>query len=286
GSMVQIAGFPGVWMAGVLATVMGRKLCMILFTIIMLFSWIFIALFKTPAAILGARVLSGIAVGGITVAADSYLTEVPDIDVRGIMFGITSFSYVSGELLMLCLGYWFRYYTVALISAVLPAIFLFILFFIPESPTLLYLKGKEEPARKLLRRLRGPHANIEDELKSYRSLNLGSQDRASWRGLLERETLKKIAIISGLFVLQAFSGEINIMVNASRVFETVGSAIDSQLSAIIMMAMQLFGSLFFGMLLDRFGRKRTLIVSFLVMGLSLTPMVAWSYFVRNLPDDK
>ncbi|CAL4129861.1 unnamed protein product, partial [Meganyctiphanes norvegica] len=197
----------------------------------------------------------------------------------------SSLGLITSQLSVLILGYYFRYFEVALTCSIVASLFFIALFFIPESPTYLYIKGKEESARRLLVKLRGVHADIDSELESYATLNKGSTSTATWRRLLEPEVLKKMAAICFLFLLHSGSGCLNVLVNASRMFAISGSSIDDQLASIIMMSPQFVGAFFIGYFLDRFGRKKVLMASFSIMCAALIPLTVYLYCNNHKEQD-
>lgn len=72
----------------------------------------------------------------------------------------------------------------------------------------LYLAGREEEARTVLRGLRGQGIDMEAEIQSYRTMNSRNErGQSAWQGIKQPEILKPTVILSVLFILAYFSGE-------------------------------------------------------------------------------
>ncbi|XP_042855927.1 facilitated trehalose transporter Tret1-like [Penaeus japonicus] len=265
GSLVSLGSLPGAWLAGVLMAVIGRRFSMILSGVVCFGSWVGVALLSTPASLLVARAVAGIATGGMSVAGNTYAVEIADVEIRGAVAVIPTLGLMLGQVLTVVIGYVARYYVVALVCSSLPLAYVVAMAMLPESPAFLAVRGREKRAKKTLQRLRGDHADLDAEIERYRSMNAGAGEGSLWRGLLQKDVLQALASVCGLFLVQAFTGYFVFTVNASRFFKEAGSSIDENLATIIVMVVQFLVKIIASLLMDKIGRRKSLFISFALM---------------------
>ncbi len=157
--------------AGRLADLFGRRAMLIVAAVFFIVSAWGSGIAGTSLEFIIYRVLGGIAVGAASVMAPAYISEVTPARYRGrmstvqqvaIITGLTAaflsnylLQQISGSALnMLWMNYetWRWMFWVELIPA---TIFLVALFFIPESPRFLVVKGKKDVALTVLTKLYG-----------------------------------------------------------------------------------------------------------------------------------
>ncbi|XP_063604407.1 facilitated trehalose transporter Tret1-like isoform X1 [Penaeus indicus] len=275
GSLVQLGSLPGAWAVAGLAVVLGRRYSMMISGCVALLAWLGVGLSPSSVGVLVSRAVSGMAMGGLTVVVNIYAIELADPDVRGMMGMMLNLGIMAGQLVTVSVGYETRYFVVALIDAFIPAIFFLGLVWLPESPSFLVLKGRDEEARKVIRQLRGEHINVNEEIQNYRAMNEGREGRSVWRGLTQPRILKNLGIVSMLFVIVFFSGFFIVNANASRMFKAAGSTIDANLAAIIINIVQLIGGFIGFLLADKLGRKGLLYSGLTLMCISLTGLATY-----------
>lgn len=272
-SLVLLGSLPGTWLTGFLSMKLGRRLSMMISGVLGVAGWLGTALLPSATGILVARFVSGLAVGGMSVAVNAYVAELSDPEVRGMMSMALNLAIMFGQLLTVSIGYNARYFLVALLNTIIPTAFIIFLIWMPESPSVLVLRGEEEAGLKVLLELRGRHADLKAEVKSYRDMNAASE--RAWRSLLLPPVLKSLAVISTLFFLSSFSGQLVITANASKIFEEAGTSLDGNLSAIIVMVVQIVSGICGFFLLDKLGRKKVLYIGFLLISVPLTVMATY-----------
>src|SRR5471030_1642906 len=158
----------------------------------------------------------------------------------------------------------------------LPALLLLIgVFFLPDSPRWLAARGNDDKARRVLEKLRDSTAQAKSELDEIReSLKI---KQSGW-GLFTSNTNFRRAVYLGILlqVMQQFTGMNVIMYYAPKIFGIAGFASTSQ---------QMWGTVIVGIvnvlatfiaigLVDRWGRKPTLKLGFLVMAVALATLGA------------
>ncbi|XP_045599145.1 facilitated trehalose transporter Tret1 [Procambarus clarkii] len=280
GSVVSLGSLLGAWIFASLMMRLGRRLAMIIAGIIAFLGWLGVALLPNFAGIIVGRALTGVAIGGFSVTVIAYGIEMADMEVRGIMSMIINLGVPCGQVVTASVGYDARYYVVAFINILLPLFFILGLAWMPESPSFLVIKGREAEARDILRSLRSKHADVEAEIQNYREMNIMSGE-GTWKGLLQPEILKSILITSILFIFAYFTGYLVINANASRIFADADSSIDNRLCTIIILLVQVAGGACSVLLIDKLGRRKTLILSFCLMCVSLTGMAIYEGLVQN-----
>ncbi|XP_063850878.1 facilitated trehalose transporter Tret1-like isoform X2 [Scylla paramamosain] len=270
GSLLMLSSLPGAWVTGALAMRLGRRKGMMMNGALAFIGWLAMALIPHYSGILLSRCISGVALGGMTVIVNSYVAELADADVRGMMCMCLNLAILAGQVLSVALGYCVRYYTVAFINALVPAAFVLFLVWLPESPSYLVVTGREDKAMKVLLELRGHHANIQQEVNSYKDFNKQQEGTTgSWRTLAQSEILKSLLVVSGLFFLVAFTGFLAINSYSVQIFEAAGSSVDSGVASIILMVLQFAGGIVSVFLIDGIGRRNTLFLCFSIMAVGL-----------------
>lgn len=285
-----IGCFIGAFLAGRLADVMGRRNVMILTAIAFLvgaliqgFSheqWIFVA----------ARIMGGMAVGAASVLSPAYISEVAPANIRGRMTTIQQIMIISGLTAAFVVNYylaatagastnafwggyeaWRWMYWMQTIPA---AVFLFALFFIPESPRFLVSKGRLDEARKVLtalfgadeaaRKLEEIRASFADHKPALRDILdpvKGGVRPVVWAGLL-------------LAVFQQLVGINVIFYYGATLWQLAGFTEDQSLQINIVSGVVSIAACFITVaLVDKLGRKPLLLIGSAGMTVTLVAMV-------------
>lgn len=276
GSLLMLSSLPGAWLTAAFGMRLGRRKGMMVNGVVAIIGWLGVALIPYPAGILASRCVSGLALGGLSVLINAYVAELSDDDVRGMMSMSLNLAILLGQVVTVVLGYSLRYYTVAFINTLVPAAFVVFLVWLPESPSVLVLKGKDEQAMEVLLDLRGKHANLEEEVNSYKAFNKSQGEGSTWRSLLQPSVVRSLTIVSMLFVIAAFTGFLVVNANAVQMLDAAGTSVDSGLGSIVLMVVQFVGGLGGFFLLDKIGRKNVLYLGFSGMVVALGAMAAYS----------
>ncbi len=217
------------------------------------------------------RFIGGIAIGGSSVLAPCYISEMAPAHRRGAIVGMFQFNIVLG-----ILAAYTSNFAVAdllagpdawrwkLLSGVVPAaIFFVLLFTIPQSPRWLAVKGRATDAEAVLRRLGADDAA--ELVRAYgRSDSAGSGKLSlteHWRPIL-------LAITLGLF--NQLSGINAILYYVNDIFRDAGfSALSSDLQAIAIGVANMAATIAGLVLIDRLGRKKLLMIGAVGMAAAL-----------------
>lgn len=115
------------------------------------------------------------------------MVEVSDASVRGAMTTVCTVAIVLGGLFVVGVGCVVRWYHLALVCAIPPLILLVGTFVLPNSPSLMLVRGRRHDAVEALRKLRGPYANLHSEIQT---LIMKNSQTGGWRKILNWATTK------------------------------------------------------------------------------------------------
>ena len=223
------------------------------------------------------RLIGGIGVGLASMLSPMFIAEIAPPKVRGNLVAWNQFAIIFGMLVIYFVNYgisragsgdaWlnsigWRY---MFLSGAIPAgLFLILLFFVPETPRYLMLKGNEKAAREVLARLVTPEeaegelAEIRASLSEHHSGNLFSF------GVLV------VFIGVMLSVFQQFVGINVVLYYATDIFKGMGMNTNaSLLQTISVGAVNLTFTVVAILCVDRFGRTPLQIIGALVMAASM-----------------
>ncbi len=206
-----------------------------------------------------SRFILGLAIGGSSVLAPVYISEIVPAERRGALVGLFQFNIVFGILL----AYLSNYLVGQIITgdgvwrwklglAALPAgVFFLLLFIIGQSARWLVAKGRIEEAIKSLTQLgmTDPNAMIADFQKS----DIG-QDKLSWA-----RHKKPIIFALLLALFNQFTGINAILYYLNDIFAAAGfNAVSADIQSVAVGSANLAATLLAMTLIDRFGRKKLL----------------------------
>jgi SP family xylose:H+ symportor-like MFS transporter len=285
-----IGGLMGGWVS----THIGRKRGLVIAAVLFLLSALGAAAPEFPFAPIGHggpgymaffvvyRILGGIGVGLASMLSPMYIAEIAPPKVRGnlvawnqfaIIFGMLVIYFVnfgisktgSGDAWLNTIGWRYMF-----LSGTIPAaLFLLLLFFVPETPRFLMLKGNESGARAVLSKLVTPEER-EQELSEIRaSLSEHHSGKLFSYGAL------LIFIGITLSVFQQFVGINVVLYYATDIFKGMGMSTNaSLLQTIIVGAVNLAFTVVAVLSVDHFGRKPLQIIGALVMAVSMITLGA------------
>lgn len=280
GCMLGAAG------AGWLSDVLGRKVTLLICALLFFISAVWSGLAQGGGELALARILGGLGVGAASLLTPVYISEIAPTRMRGalttlnqiaILLGMIVVFFVNAQLAHIGEEAWriSHAWRWMFASEAIPAVlFLALLFFIPESPRWLVLKGKKDRAREILRRI-GGERSVDRQIVEIEASFQG--ERASWGQLFASPYRKLLLIGSVLAILQQATGINIVMYYAPRIFTSVGLDTSSAIghSVIIGLVMLVFTvvALLFA---DRLGRRPLLLFSCAGMTLSLA-VLGWVF---------
>ncbi|EEB19066.1 sugar transporter, putative [Pediculus humanus corporis] len=267
GSLVAIGALIGAFPAGYLADKIGRKNLQLTLSVPFIISWIIIILSKQIELLYFARLLAGVAVGGICVVAPLYIGEIAETSIRGGLGSYFQLLLTIGILFSYLIGALVNYVWLGGISCIAPVIFLIALFFMPETPFYLISKNKKNLAEKSLKWLRGNLVNVELELNKIEvEVTEAAQNKGTFKDLISKKSNVNALVISlGLMLFQQLCGINAVIFYAAEIFRIAGTDLDPFVCAIIVGVSQVVFTYGATLLVDRTGRKILLLLSSGVM---------------------
>lgn len=282
----------GAFTAGRLADKFGRRPLLMAAAIFFIVSAWGSGIAGTSVEFVIYRILGGLAVGAASVMAPAYISEIAPARFRGtlatvqqfaIIFGLFS-AFVSNYLLadkagastaQFWMGFeaWRWMFWIELFPACL---FLVALFFIPESPRYLVMKGRKEKATRVLTSLYGEQSATQKQGEIDASLaNDHHQPRLS--DLLDKGTSKVRAIVwvgIGLATFQQLVGINVVFYYGAVLWQAAGFSEGDALMINVISGAVSIAAVFVTMyLIDKVGRKPFLLVGSAGMTATLLVMV-------------
>ncbi|XP_018022073.2 facilitated trehalose transporter Tret1 [Hyalella azteca] len=276
GSLTSAGAFVGIAVSAALNRRLGKLTTLRLVMLLGVVSWLGVAAAPTTWVVLVMRVLNGAVNGGVCATSLAYVVEIADDVTRGPLTLVASISLFLGQSLSVMPAYWLRYYGVALVNCVYPAIFIvFATFCMPPSPSALVIQGNKTLAREILLRLRVRGSDVDAEIDSYERLNETFQNVKLSEALFRSDVIKNLAIVFALFLIQVSSGYALFTVQTARFLQDSGSTIDLTTGTIIVQSAQIFGVVLAMLSVRRLGRRGEMLLSQGMTGLSLGALAVY-----------
>ncbi|MBK7097653.1 MAG: D-xylose transporter XylE [Sphingobacteriales bacterium] len=230
------------------------------------------------------RIVGGIGVGIASMISPMYIAEIAPAKIRGKLVSFNQFAIIFGMLIIYFVNYfiarqgdeeWLTHtgWRWMFFSGAIPAIiFLILLFFVPETPRYLAMKGEDKKALSVLEKIAGKETapNILKEIKgTLHEIN------APW--LSYGFFIIFIGIM--LSVFQQFVGINVVLYYAGNIFRNMGASTDSSLlQTIIVGAVNLLFTVVAILTVDKFGRKPLMIIGSVGMAISMIALGLTFYF--------
>ena len=272
-SAMMLGAAIGALGAGWMSSALGRKRSLILAATLFVAGSLLSGWAWSPATLIGARFVLGLAIGVATFTAPLYLAEVAPVRIRGAMISTYQLMITIGILVAFLSDTAFSYsgnwrWMLGVI-AIPGALFLLGVLLLPDSPRWLMMRGRKAEAVVVLTRLRGDAAVVVSEVADIEE-QLKTPQRG-WHLFLQSSNFRRSVGLGVLLqVMQQFTGMNVVMYYAPRIFEGMGYNTESQMwfTAIVGLVNVLATFIAIG-LVDRLGRKPILYIGFTVMALGL-----------------
>jgi SP family arabinose:H+ symporter-like MFS transporter len=273
--------------AGSLGQWIGGRNALRIMAALYLVSAIGCALAPTWLLLLLARFVGGLGIGGSSVLGPVFIAELAPANLRGRLVGVFQINVVIGILAAYLSNFVISLQQFGSLEwrwdlgvAAAPAVIFFILLFrVPQSPRWLASKGRLQEAREVLHS-RGSH-NVTQELEEALT-QASTQHTEHTEKLFQRRYGKPIflAIMIGMF--NQLAGINAILYYLNDIFAAAGfSRFSSNLQAVAIGMMNLVATIAAVTVIDRFGRKRLLLVGSIGMALCLAGVASIFYYHRH-----
>jgi SP family arabinose:H+ symporter-like MFS transporter len=268
----------GCFIAGKLTDRFGRKRLLVLVALLFAMTSIATALAPSFTAFVSARLLGGIAVGGVSLLSPMYVAEVSPPSIRGRMGTFYQMSIILGVIVSYAINYLLRNtgpnnWRWMFLTGVIPsAVFLLFVVLAPESPRFLAMSGRQAEAFAVLERIGGTNT-ARDQITEIEA-TLHKESRA-WRGLLRPGVRRALGVSAGLAIFIHVSGINTVIDYAPAIFQSAGWKVDGALASTFVVGVTEFLFTIVSLwMIDRYGRKPLYITGSLGMGLALLSLVA------------
>ena len=293
-----IGSIIGVLCAGSLSDYIGRKITMLISAAFFSISAIGCAVCGSFDALVAFRIIGGVGIGIVSIVSPIYISEVSPAKIRGTLVSLYQLAVTAGFLLAYLAnwaidagidpsaaadaGLWSRMFNAEawrgmLGSETLPALlFLFSIFFIPESPKWLIIKGKPSEATAVLSRILGSEDEINAEVEATRSSS--GEDKGSWSDLLKPGIL--VAVLAGcaIAILGQFMGVNAVLYYGPKIFSEAG--FDNPMFSTVLVGLVNFATTVLAVfIIDKVGRKQ--LIYWGVSGMIICLMAIGTYFATG-----
>ena len=293
-----IGSIIGVLCAGSLSDYIGRKITMLISAAFFSISAIGCAVCGSFDALVAFRIIGGVGIGIVSIVSPIYISEVSPAKIRGTLVYLYQLAVTAGFLLAYLAnwaidagidpsaaadaGLWSRMFNAEawrgmLGSETLPALlFLFIIFFIPESPKWLIIKGKPSEATAVLSRILGSEDEINAEVET--TCSSSGEDKGSWSDLLKPGIL--VAVLAGcaIAILGQFMGVNAVLYYGPKIFSEAG--FDNPMFSTVLVGLVNFATTVLAVfIIDKVGRKQ--LIYWGVSGMIICLMAIGTYFATG-----
>jgi len=268
--LLSIGCFVGCVMAGPIMERIGRRrTLMFVASGFYAGGFLLITLASSAELIYSGRFMNGVGLGFVLATVSVYIVEIATTDMRGFLGCFVQFLGSVGVLLTFCVGAVLNWWQLALVHLGMVVPFVVAMWFIPESPRWLIMKGNEWAAEESLKWLRGrgPEALDREIEKIKKEIAVRKRERNSITLLLDPQVFKPFAICMSMMFFLQMSG-FNVMVfYCVTIFEQVGSTIDPNIASIIVGVVLLVSCFVALGVVSQLGRKVILVLS--IFGMSI-----------------
>ena len=303
-----VGSIVGVLFAGILSDKLGRKLTMVISAVLFSTSALGCALSADFAQLVVYRIIGGVGIGVVSIVSPLYISELAVAQYRGRLVSLYQLAVTVGFLGAYLVNYqllawaesgtqlsvdWLNKIFITEVwrgmlgMETLPAILFFIIiFFIPESPRWLVLKGRDVSAGMIFRKIYLSEAEAGEQLYETQSV-VRSEAKSDWRFLLQPEIFKAVLIGASIAILGQFMGVNAVLYYGPSIFEQAGlSGGDALFSQVLVGIVNAVTTVIAVFIIDKIGRKK--LVYYGVSGMVISLLLIGFYFrfstTFNLPN--
>lgn len=227
-----IGSIIGVLCAGMLSDFLGRKKTMLISAVLFSISAIGCALCADFTQLVIFRIIGGFGIGIVSIVSPVYISEVSPAEVRGTMVSLYQLFITIGFLLAYLANFLILratdmpdYWRPMLGAEAIPdLLFLVLIFFIPESPRWLAVRGQRK------------------------------DNSEAWAALREKGILKAVLIGSAIAILGQFMGVNAVLYYGPKIFADAGFQ-DPLFSTVLVGVVNMVTTVIALMIIDKVGRK-------------------------------
>ena len=294
-----VGSIVGVLFAGILSDKLGRKLTMVISAVLFSTSALGCALSADFAQLVVYRIIGGVGIGVVSIVSPLYISELAVAQYRGRLVSLYQLAVTVGFLGAYLVNYqllawaesgtqlsvdWLNKVFITEVwrgmlgMETLPAILFFIIiFFIPESPRWLIVRGKEMKAVNILEKIYNSITEAKSQLKETKSV-LTSETRSEWSLLMKPGIFKAVIIGVCIAILGQFMGVNAVLYYGPSIFENAGlSGGDSLFYQVLVGLVNTLTTVLALVIIDKVGRKK--LVYYGVSGMVVSLILIGLYFL-------
>ena len=294
-----VGSIVGVLFAGILSDKLGRKLTMVISAVLFSTSALGCALSADFTQLVIYRIIGGVGIGVVSIVSPLYISEVAVAQYRGRLVSLYQLAVTVGFLGAYLVNYqllawaesgtqlsvdWLNKIFITEVwrgmlgMETLPAILFFIIiFFIPESPRWLIVRGKELKAVSILEKIYNSITEAKSQLKETKSV-LTSETRSEWSLLMKPGIFKAVIIGVCIAILGQFMGVNAVLYYGPSIFENAGlSGGDSLFYQVLVGLVNTLTTVLALIIIDKVGRKK--LVYYGVSGMVVSLILIGLYFL-------
>lgn len=290
GASAILGCIPGALFSGFLSDRFGRRKLLFFCALLYAVSGLLSAIPNTFGQFLAARIISGLGIGASSMICPVYIAEISPKKWRGRLGTLFQLGIVTGIFITLFVNKliqgmgddaWntaFGWRWMLGMEVVPAALFILLLFAVPESPRWLALNGREADARGVLERVGGAsHATT--ELAAIREAGMG--EKGNFSELFTGTFRRPMAVAVILMACSQFCGINAIMYYSTKIFATAGGGTNAAFTSSVWVGLinLLFTFVAIGFV-DRVGRRPLLLVGTAVQVIALGA-VGWMFHANQ-----
>lgn len=280
GSLLSLGAAFGCFPYAFISNTLGRKASLIAIGVPFVAAFFMMAFAENVAVFYVARILSGLSLGGTFAIVPTYVAEISETSIRGMLSSIMNNLISTGMMVSYCLGPYVSVQVFTLVLTSAPIVFLVTSLFIPESPYYLIGKKRRESAENSLMVLRKTDVyKVQEELEEIqRGVEKDRESSGTFVDIFRTKASRKALLISIVLVLfQQMSGINVLQFYAQTIFETASDTVPDEVYPMIIGAVQLAACFIAPLAVERLGRKKLFLVSAVGMMVSEVPMGLYFY---------
>ncbi len=272
-SSLLFGAIAGAAATGKLTDRWGRKKILVVVAIVFALTSLWSGLAEGLTSLVLARIVGGLAVGAVSAVTPMYISEIAPAKYRGSLISMYQLFIVTGILASYLINYklhdigpdnWRWMFATGIFPSIL---FLVLLFFIPNSPRFLYLKGKKEQALVVLEKINGKSL-AKKELASMETIDIGK--KSSYKMLLDPSLRKVMYVGFMMAVFLQLSGINTIIDYAPKILATANWDMDAGLLATFGVGLVNFLATWVSIfIIDKYGRRPMYIIGSIGMVVAL-----------------
>jgi len=294
-----VGSIVGVLFAGILSDKLGRKLTMVISAVLFSTSALGCALSADFAQLVVYRIIGGVGIGVVSIVSPLYISELAVAQYRGRLVSLYQLAVTVGFLGAYLVNYqllawaesgtqlsvdWLNKIFITEVwrgmlgMETLPAILFFIIiFFIPESPRWLIVRGKELKAVNILEKIYNSITEAKSQLNETKSV-LTSETKSEWSLLMKPGIFKAVIIGVCIAILGQFMGVNAVLYYGPSIFENAGlSGGDSLFYQVLVGLVNTLTTILALVIIDKVGRKK--LVYYGVSGMIVSLILIGLYFL-------